>query len=893
MLLGREAECARIEELLAAARLGASSALVIRGEPGIGKSALLDAAASQAGGMTVARARGVESESDLSLAALADLLGPLLERIDALPEAQAAALNGALALGPPAAPDRFAVYAATLSLLAESAPLLTVVDDANWIDAASREALVFVARRLQHEGVVLLLAARTREQLPFAAAGVPELVLGGLDLAASTALLGEAAPAVAAQLFAATGGNPLALRELAALLTDAQREGTQAIEDPPPVGSSVERAFSRELEALPEATRRALVVAAACETGASAEILAALGDPGALTAAEHAGVIAFSGSAVQFRHPLLRSVAYGAMPAPERRAAHRALAESLGGPRAAERRAWHLAAAAIAPDEQVAAALAEAADAARRRGGPAAAARAAERAAQLTPDAETRARRLLVAAEDVSRAGSPERGYQLLDEALELAHEPLLRADVQQMRGRLLARTDTVSDAADLLVAEAARVAGVDPVRAATMMLTAVQPCFQAGLNATGLAIAERAVAFATEAGLPPMPGGIPLGMARLLCGDRSRAEPLLVQAADWLEQADDPWALGPVIVFGVGQAFCWLEDYPRSRRLLTPGIARARAWGAPALLPYGLLSLCELEFRTGDWGSALAAGAEAADLARETGQTSDEGYALGMLARVEAAMGREEECRAHVARSLELVAAGGAEIARAFVSSVRGFLALGLGDSEGAIAELEGLAAFLAEMPPEEPNVLRWKVDLIEAYARAGRTGDAAATLDTLEAKRGWAAAAAARCRGLLHDDDDAFREALARHDTRFETARTELCYGERLRRAGRRTESRAQLQSALDRFEALGAQPWAERARTELRASGERVRRREPGATERLTPQELQVALTVARGATNREAAAALFLSTKTIEFHLRNIYRKLGIRSRTELVRVILGK
>jgi DNA-binding CsgD family transcriptional regulator len=239
----------------------------------------------------------------------------------------------------------------------------------------------------------------------------------------------------------------------------------------------------------------------------------------------------------------------------------------------------------------------------------------------------------------------------------------------------------------------------------------------------------------------------------------------------------------------------------------------------------------------------------------------------------------------------MELVAAGGADIARAFVLSVRGFLALGLGDSEGAIAELEALAAFLAEMPPEEPNVLRWKADLVEAYARAGRAGAAADALAGLEPRDGWARAAHARCRGLLGDDDAAFEEALALHDTPFETARTELCYGERLRRAGRRTEARSQLQAALGRFEALGARPWAERARAELGASGAHVRRGEPGATERLTPQELQVALTVARGATNREAAAALFLSPKTIEFHLRNIYRKLGIKSRTQLVRLML--
>ncbi|MGH2802517.1 MAG: AAA family ATPase, partial [Thermoleophilaceae bacterium] len=341
MLIGRETECARLGDLLAAAREGESGALVIRGEPGIGKSALLGEALRRAQGMTVVRARGVESESELSFAGLADLLGPLLGGLDALPAPQAAALAGALALGPPASPDRFTVYAATLSLLAaagERAPVLAVVDDAPWIDGSSREALVFVARRLQREGVVLLLAARTGQRVGSEEAGVPELALGGLDLAASTELLaqgrtGALAPAVAERLFGATGGNPLALLELSALLTAAQRAGTEAIEDPPPVSSNVERAFARGMEALPAATRRAVLVAAACESGATADILAALRALGlgaeALAPAESAGVIAIADAELRFRHPLLRSVAYRAAPAPERRAAHRALAGAL------------------------------------------------------------------------------------------------------------------------------------------------------------------------------------------------------------------------------------------------------------------------------------------------------------------------------------------------------------------------------------------------------------------------------------------------------------------------------------------------------------------------------------------------------------------------------------
>jgi predicted ATPase len=389
VLLGRDAEHARLEDLIGRARSGASAALVIRGEPGIGKSALLEHAVAGAQGVTLLQARGVESESELSFAGLADLVQPVVSDLDALPGPQRAALAGALALGPPVPGDRFTLYAATLSLLAAAAergPVLAVVDDAAWLDLPSREALVFVARRLGEEGVVLLLAARNGESIGTEAARIDELVLEGLDATASATLLGgDVAPEVAARLFAATGGNPLALLELSSLLTAGQRTGAEPIEDPPPIGSTIAAAYAHRLDALPEPTRRALVVAAASESGATDEIVPALAaldvEPGALDAAETAGLVVIDGGRLTFRHPMLRSAAYRTVPAPERRAAHRALAAALAG----ERRAWHLATAAVAPDEAVAAELAAAAAAARGRGGPAGAIEAAERAARLTP----------------------------------------------------------------------------------------------------------------------------------------------------------------------------------------------------------------------------------------------------------------------------------------------------------------------------------------------------------------------------------------------------------------------------------------------------------------------------------------------------------------------------
>jgi DNA-binding CsgD family transcriptional regulator len=354
------------------------------------------------------------------------------------------------------------------------------------------------------------------------------------------------------------------------------------------------------------------------------------------------------------------------------------------------------------------------------------------------------------------------------------------------------------------------------------------------------------------------------------------------------------------VLIFGIGQAFMWMEDHDGSRRLLEGGIAQARAWSAPGLMPYGLLCLCELEFRSGRWAHAYAAGDEAVRLAEETGQINDIGYSLAVLARVEAALGREAECRSHMAASLEIVDLLGAEIVRGYVACTLGLLELGLGRAEEAVAALEELAGFLGERPAGDPAVMQWPPDLVEAYVRLGRREDAERALGVFEASArhsgsSWATAAAARCRGLLAPDDafdEPFAAALEYDGMPFESARTRLVLGERMRRAGRRVEARAALRDALVTFSRLGAQPWAQRARTELRASGERVRRGSPTATEQLTPQELQVALEVARGSTNREAAVALFLSPKTIEFHLRNIYRKLGIRSRTELVRAMLS-
>jgi ATP/maltotriose-dependent transcriptional regulator MalT len=448
----------------------------------------------------------------------------------------------------------------------------------------------------------------------------------------------------------------------------------------------------------------------------------------------------------------------------------------------------------------------------------------------------------------------------------------------------------------ELLVAEAVRVQAVDPVRAAMMSIDAVGPCFMAGFVDHALATAEWAHGLCQDAGGQWQQLAIvPLGQALLLAGRATTRLSLLLEAEALLDEFD-PVSFGRMIRFGTGQAFVWLEDYARARRLLTRGLDEARRLGAIGMIPYPLAVLSELEFRTGHWAAALASASESVRLAEETGQPSVLGFSLACLARIEAAQGQESKCRAHVVRSFEICDAFGVGSLRTYLGSVRGLLELSLGRSETAIGPLEEVARFVAERGLRDPSTVQWGPDLVEAYVHAGRRDEAERTLATFEreaaqTERTWALAASGRCRGLLAEEGRFEREfagALGWHGrtpTPFERARTELCFGERLRRAGRRVQARAQLRAALATFERLGARPWADRVQSELRAS-EHVRRRAASAAEELTPQELQVALVVVTGATNRQAAATLFLSPKTIEFHLRNIFRKLDVRSRTEL-------
>ncbi|GAA1076095.1 AAA family ATPase [Kitasatospora arboriphila] len=890
MLYGRAGEQAQVRALLAAARGGRSGALVLRGEAGIGKTALLDAAARDAGDFRIVRAAGIEYEAELPFAGLHLLLAPALDRLDALPGPLRRALQGAFGLADTSPGDRLLLGLAAQHLLAELAaeqPLLCLVDDAQWLDSASAEALLVAARRLREEGVVLLFAARDGEGT-FPAGGLPELRPAPLGPADAERLLPAALdPAVRRRVLAEAHGNPLALTELPAAL------GTDTAGGPLPLPGRLRLAFHGRLTRLPAATQTLLLVAATEETGDAATVLtaaAALGaGPADLPPAEQDGLVRADDTRIAFHHPLLRNAVLQRAPLDQRIAVHRALAGALDG----DRRTWHLALAATGPDAALADALEEAAHRAEARGGHAGAAAAYERAARLTADHDGRTRRLVLAAEAAADAGETDRAEQLAVRARSRTADPLalalidhLRATAAFLRGDHPAAFRLLLDAAagDLAAPHAAR-----------MLFQACHAAWYLG-EAELAAFADRLAAL----DLPPEDPAAPIADYLLagtlpLLGRPAQAPPDAAVAVDRARRAgadvvrDFTQLSGITLVLGRDE---------ETHRVTADLIDEARRAGAVGALPALLFFHAEAQLFHGRHRDAEITADEGLTLARDTGQHQWTSQLAALLALLAALAGDAGRCTARVAEALE--GGGPARPAgRAWTQWAFGLLDLG----EGRAAEaLDRLAELTGGPQRHHVSGTRAVPDLVEAAVRLGRPERAeepyrrfARWVEACD--RPWARALLLRCQALLGPEElaeSAYLAALDLHRTAerpFEQARTALLYGEWLRRARRRTDARPQLRAALEAFDLLGARPWAERARTELTATGVGAPAAPAaGPLAALTPQELQIVRLAAQGLTNRDIAAQLFLSPRTVGHHLYKAYPKLGVTSRQDLADLV---
>ncbi|MGW2223930.1 helix-turn-helix transcriptional regulator [Streptomyces formicae] len=918
MLLGRSAECARLLALIDKARGGESGALVIRGEAGIGKTSLVSYVADTADDLLRIGTRGVEVESDLPYVGLADLLRPVLHFLDRIPERQVAALTGALALGPAEAQDRFAVAAGTLSLLgalADEGPVLVTVDDAHWLDPYSLDALAFATRRLSREGVVVLFTTRDApEETASRLASIETLTLGGLDPDSAHRLIAEEGTAEltereTARLLAEARGNPLALIELPALLAGSDSEGEGEDSGAPlPIGELLAHTFGSAVARLPSEAQDAMLLLAVLGTRPLAGTEAALRAHGlsyeSLEAAEAAGLVVEERDGYAFRHPLVRSAVYhGATPV-RRRRAHHAVARSLQGATAPalEQYAWHLAASGAEPDEHVASLLENAASGAPETLTYPLASRLYERAARFTPAGQRKAERLLDAARASQAAGSLNEAAAILDRALEHAEQLGTQLDIRQLRCYLDVQRGQPTRSRELLRSAVDEAEKVDPALAAVML---------GGIALTELAVGDLTAARRSSAAAMDMAGSAQAAMlpvrllhtlVLLLGGDADAGRELLRELAEPLASPDPAF---PYPLSGVG-GLCHLaaEELDEAHGLLDRAAYTARGSSAVGLLSHLLCTLAVVEFWRGRWTPSLAHADEAVRLAEATGRLIEVPRGLAALARTEAALNREEDCRRHAAQAEEWALSTELPMDAARARGALGLLELGLGRFEEAVHCLEDVRAFSREHGRGDGLYLTWAADLADAYVHLHMTAEAREVLDVLEYEAGRGhrpvtAGAAARCRGLLEPGDP---EAASRHMERslallserpvpFERGRTEFAWGEQLRRQGRRSEARRLLERALATFERLGATGWAARVAAELHAAGGTEVRPERAPLERLTPQELQVALVVGRGLTNHEVAERLFLSVKTVEFHLSNIYRKLdGVHRRAQLVRLL---
>ena len=904
-LTDRRAECDVLGRLVAAVRAGESRALVVHGEPGVGKTALLEYLAGQASGCLVAHAGGVQSEMELAFAVLHQLCAPMLDRLERLPAPQRDALRTAFGLSAGPAPDRFLIGLAALGLLSEMAgerPLVCIVDDEQWLDSASAQVLAFVARRLGAESVGLVFGAR----VPTGdLAGLPELVIGGLredDARAllDSALTGPLDALVRDQIVAEAHGNPLALLELPRGWTAAELAGGFGLPGAVPLAGRIEESFRRQLGALPAQPRRLLQLAAAEPTGDPVLVWRAAGQLGicaeAAGPAVEAGLAEF-GVRVRFRHPLVRSAAYRSAPADDLREIHAALAEVTDPASDLDRLTWHRAAATAAPDEGVATELERSAGRAQARGGLSAAAAFLERAMLLTPDPGRRADRAIAAAEAKHQAGAPDVAAELLVMAEAGPLEELARARISLLRGQIAFSAGNSSDTPRLLIDAARRFEALDTRLARETYLEALSAALL-GHRTSQIGTLEIARAARGATATPPSDSRAPdlllEGMATLITDGYETGVPAVQRALSVFRDGDLPIGEQLRWLFVATRCAIDIWDDESWRDLAIRQVELARAVGALSLLPFAITQRFGMHLHAGEFAT-VAQLVDEFSVLKEATATGLPDFGTMILA---AWQGRSREAF----RLIDEFITDMSERGQGYGVSLPHYTASVLYNGLGRYAEAMASAELASEQRDDLAFANLALAELIEAAVRGGQPERAAAAMGrltelTLPSGTAWGLGVAARSRALLSEGDEAerlYREAighLSSAPARTELARAHLLYGEWLRRQRRRREAREHLRTARDMLEAMGMDAFAERAGRELRATGETARKRTAAARdEELTAQEAHIARLAREGLSNPEIGTRLFISARTVQYHLGNIFAKLGIASRSQLSHIL---
>jgi len=913
-LVGRAAERERIGRLVDTVVAGTSDVLLLTGEAGIGKTALLAYAAAHATPHgRVLPVSGTRDEARIPFAGLSTVLGPLdLDRAH-LSGMRRTALQAALALtdtDTPAPVDDLAVGAALLDVLttaAEDDPVFLILDDVHLMDAPSVKAVAFAARRLERDRVGLLLASREDPDEPLP--DLPRMPLTGLDDVSARELMASREISLRGaetdRVIRLTGGNPLALIDMPGLLAARAQVDSGPGVEPPPIGSVLENAYGERVDRLSQASQWALLMLALlpdADATVRYDVLRSVGvTPDAFGAAEDARLVVLTPVGISFRHPLVGSAVVQRVPASHRRHAHRLIAEAAaetGGAAADEQRAWHLAAAVYGPDESVAEALEGCAVRAAGVAGYGSAAAAYERSAQLSVSARNRGRRLLAAANTAFTGGQTDRARRLLD--LLAATGPaddVASGEAVSLLGRIDTRGGQPRLAYERTSAEAHRLLPTHPEQALRLLASAFAAAVFAGLGEEALEVTHTAVALVSGSH-DPMAGYCRCAAAivETMLGRGGGEQKLDEGFADLWAGGATPPAMLPLLS-DVAYGFTIMDRFEEAARLHQVVAEFAAEQGSAALMVWPVGEQALIDFRTGEWDKAYAGALQAEQLATDAGLLTEVANNRQLLTAICASRGQVAECHRYADLTLGQAKSAGAAVMELLVHGSLGLLRLSLGQMNQAIDSLERAEALAVATGFREAAHFAWAAELAEAYARQGRYADAGRLAGILqeqadETRRPITVALAARARGLATSADSfdlCFEQALAAHADScrpFEAARTQLCFGQRLRRRKNRALARRHLTASWQTFSALGAEAWTRIAHAELAATGARLPQRSRTQADLLTPQELQVAVLAASGAGNREVAARLFISRKTVEYHLGHVYQKLGLTSRTEL-------